>query len=129
MSGTLVLIATPIGNLGDLSPRAIAAISECDALCCEDTRRTGLMLNHFGLAGKTYIVVNEHTEHDASREVVERLLAGETIGLVTDAAVVGQADPEVGDRIMTMDGLLRSIRYPFECVGQALVVVKREQPE
>ena len=98
MSGTLVLIATPIGNLGDLSPRAIAAISECDALCCEDTRRTGLMLNHFGLAGKTYIVVNEHTEHDASREVVERLLAGETIGLVTDAGTPGISDP--GERIV-----------------------------
>ena len=98
MSGTLVLIATPIGNLGDLSPRAIEAIAECDALCCEDTRRTGLMLNHFGLAGKTYIVVNEHTEHDASREVVERLLAGETIGLVTDAGTPGISDP--GERIV-----------------------------
>ena len=93
-----MLIATPIGNLGDLSPRAIEAISECDALCCEDTRRTGLMLNHFGLAGKTYIVVNEHTEHDASREVVERLLAGETIGLVTDAGTPGISDP--GERIV-----------------------------
>ena len=98
MSGTLVLIATPIGNLGDLSPRAIEAIAECDALCCEDTRRTGLMLNHFGLAGKTYIVVNEHTEHDACREVVERLLAGETIGLVTDAGTPGISDP--GERIV-----------------------------
>ena len=98
MSGTLVLIATPIGNLGDLSPRAIEAIAECDALCCEDTRRTGLMLNHFGLAGKTYIVVNEHTEHDASREVVERLLVGETIGLVTDAGTPGISDP--GERIV-----------------------------
>jgi 16S rRNA (cytidine1402-2'-O)-methyltransferase len=98
VSGALVLIATPIGNLGDLSQRAIEALSSCDALCCEDTRRTGLMLTHLGLSGKTYIVVNEHTEHDASREVIERLLAGETIGLVTDAGTPGISDP--GERIV-----------------------------
>lgn len=98
MSGSLVLIATPIGNLGDLSQRSIEALSTCDALCCEDTRRTGLMLNNLGLPSKTYIVVNEHTEHEASREVVERLLAGETIGLVTDAGTPGISDP--GERLV-----------------------------
>ena len=98
MSGQLVLIATPIGNLGDLSQRALEALSTCDALCCEDTRRTGLMLNNLGLPSKTYIVVNEHTEYDASRDVIERLLAGETIGLVTDAGTPGISDP--GERLV-----------------------------
>ena len=93
MSGSLVLIATPIGNMGDLSQRALDALATCDALCCEDTRRTGLMLNNLGLSGKTYIVVNEHTEHDATNEVIERLLAGETVGLVTDAGTPGISDP------------------------------------
>ena len=93
MSGSLVLIATPIGNMGDLSQRALDALATCDALCCEDTRRTGLMLNNLGLSGKTYIIVNEHTEHDATNEVIERLLAGETVGLVTDAGTPGISDP------------------------------------
>ena len=98
MSGSLVLIATPIGNMGDLSQRALDALATCDALCCEDTRRTGLMLNNLGLSGKTYIVVNEHTEHDATNEVIERLLAGETVGLVTDAGTPGISDP--GERLV-----------------------------
>lgn len=93
MSGSLVLIATPIGNMGDLSQRALDALATCDALCCEDTRRTGLMMNNLGLSGKTYIIVNEHTEHDATNEVIERLLAGETVGLVTDAGTPGISDP------------------------------------
>ncbi|MFM9111755.1 MAG: 16S rRNA (cytidine(1402)-2'-O)-methyltransferase [Actinomycetota bacterium] len=98
MSGSLVLIATPIGNMGDLSQRALDALATCDALCCEDTRRTGLMLNNLGLSGKTYIVVNEHTEHDATNDVVERLLAGQTVGLVTDAGTPGISDP--GERLV-----------------------------
>lgn len=98
MSGSLVLIATPIGNMGDLSQRALDALATCDALCCEDTRRTGLMMNNLGLSGKTYIVVNEHTEHDATNEVIERLLAGETVGLVTDAGTPGISDP--GERLV-----------------------------
>ena len=98
MSGSLVLIATPIGNMGDLSQRALDALATCDALCCEDTRRTGLMLNNLGLSGKTYIVVNEHTEHDATNDVIERLLAGQTVGLVTDAGTPGISDP--GERLV-----------------------------
>ena len=98
MSGSLVLIATPIGNMGDLSQRALDALATCDALCCEDTRRTGLMMNNLGLSGKTYIIVNEHTEHDATNEVIERLLAGETVGLVTDAGTPGISDP--GERLV-----------------------------
>lgn len=98
MSGSLVLIATPIGNMGDLSQRALDALATCDVLCCEDTRRTGLMMNNLGLSGKTYIVVNEHTEHDATNEVIERLLAGETVGLVTDAGTPGISDP--GERLV-----------------------------
>ncbi len=98
MSGSLVLIATPIGNMGDLSQRALDALATCDALCCEDTRRTGLMMNNLGLSGKNYIVVNEHTEHDATNEVIERLLAGETVGLVTDAGTPGISDP--GERLV-----------------------------
>ena len=64
--GVLVLVGTPIGNLGDLAPRAVEALSSADAICCEDTRRTGRLLQHAGVERRPLAVVNEHTE---AREV------------------------------------------------------------
>ncbi|HEY8092701.1 MAG TPA: SAM-dependent methyltransferase, partial [Acidimicrobiales bacterium] len=61
-SGRLVLVATPIGNLGDLSPRAVASLTEADVIVCEDTRRTGRLLEHAGVAKRRLLVANEHTE-------------------------------------------------------------------
>ena len=75
--GRLVLVATPIGNLGDLSPRAVSALAEADVIVCEDTRRTGRLLEHAGVAKRRLIVANEHAEAAAAAEV-GRLLASVT---------------------------------------------------
>ena len=96
--GTLILVATPIGNLGDMTQRATEALSNADVVCCEDTRRTGLLLQHLGISGKKYIVINEHTEHDACEEVVQRILGGSNVALVSDAGTPGISDP--GERLV-----------------------------
>lgn len=94
----LVLVGTPIGNLGDLSPRAIEALRLADAICCEDTRRTGRLLQHAGIERKPLIVVNDHTEVAAAVAVLERLGAGERVAVVTDAGMPGISDP--GERLV-----------------------------
>lgn len=97
-SGTLTLVATPIGNLSDISPRAVEALQAADVVCCEDTRRTGMLLQHLGISGKKYIVINEHTEFDACDDVVGKLLAGSEVALVSDAGTPGISDP--GERLV-----------------------------
>jgi 16S rRNA (cytidine1402-2'-O)-methyltransferase len=91
--GTLMLVATPIGNLGDLSPRAIEALTEVEAIVCEDTRRTGRLLAHFGIPNKKLIVANEHTESNAAVTVVGLLTGGGKVAVVTDAGLPGISDP------------------------------------
>jgi 16S rRNA (cytidine1402-2'-O)-methyltransferase len=93
-----VLVGTPIGNLGDLSPRAVEALAAADAICCEDTRRTGRLLQHAGVARKPLIVVNDHTEEQATDGVLARLAAGERVAVVTDAGMPGISDP--GERLV-----------------------------
>jgi 16S rRNA (cytidine1402-2'-O)-methyltransferase len=94
----LVLVGTPIGNLGDLSPRAVEALEAADAICCEDTRRTGRLLQHAGVARTPLIVVNDHTEVAATAGVLLRLAAGERVAVVTDAGMPGISDP--GERLV-----------------------------
>ncbi|HJR25013.1 MAG TPA: SAM-dependent methyltransferase, partial [Acidimicrobiales bacterium] len=94
----LVLVGTPIGNLADLSPRAIEALRGADAICCEDTRRTGRLLQHAGIEKRPLVVVNDHTEAAAVRGVLERLARGERVAVVTDAGMPGIADP--GERLV-----------------------------
>ena len=93
MSGRLVLVGTPIGNLGDLSPRALEALGQAVVVACEDTRRTGRLLSHFGISSPTYIVVNEHTEGDAVERVLGHVQRGDTVVLVSDAGMPGVSDP------------------------------------
>ncbi|MGV3759022.1 MAG: 16S rRNA (cytidine(1402)-2'-O)-methyltransferase [Actinomycetota bacterium] len=95
---TLVLVGTPIGNLGDLSPRAVEALSGADAICCEDTRRTGRLLQHAGVGHRPLVVVNDHTEVSAVPGVLARLAAGERVAVVTDAGMPGISDP--GERLV-----------------------------
>jgi 16S rRNA (cytidine1402-2'-O)-methyltransferase len=96
--GSLVLVATPIGNLGDLSPRAVEALSAVDAICCEDTRRTGKLLQHAGVERPPLIVVNDHTEAREVARVLARLDRGERVAAVTDAGMPGISDP--GERLV-----------------------------
>lgn len=98
MAGALVLVGTPIGNLGDLSPRAVDALGRAQLIACEDTRRTGKLLAHAGVASPGYLVVNEHTEAAAAGRIVERVLAGERVALVSDAGMPGLSDP--GERVV-----------------------------
>jgi 16S rRNA (cytidine1402-2'-O)-methyltransferase len=97
-SGALVLVATPIGNLGDLSPRAVDELGRADVIACEDTRRTGRLLEHAGVGRRPLIVVNDHTEAGAVRDVLARLTRGERVVVVTDAGTPGISDP--GERLV-----------------------------
>ena len=93
MSGLLVLVGTPIGNLGDLSARAVEALAAAELVCCEDTRRTGRLLEHAGVSGARLRRVDEHTEAGAAPEVCELLAAGATVAVVTDAGMPALTDP------------------------------------
>lgn len=91
--GTLVLVGTPIGNLSDLSPRAVEALEAADLVCCEDTRRTGRLLEHAGVRGARLRRVDEHTETEETTGVCELLAAGATVAVVTDAGMPAVTDP------------------------------------
>jgi len=88
----LYLIATPIGNLGDITLRALETLKSVDAVACEDTRKTGLLLNHFAIK-KPMLAFHEHNELRVGEKIIERLLAGQSIALVTDAGTPGISDP------------------------------------
>ncbi|MFZ9795161.1 MAG: 16S rRNA (cytidine(1402)-2'-O)-methyltransferase [Ilumatobacteraceae bacterium] len=98
MSGKLVLVATPIGNLADITARAIDALREADVICCEDTRHSSKLLQHIGVADKPLLVVNEHTEYDIREKIVDLVSKGKAVALITDAGSPGISDP--GERIV-----------------------------
>ncbi|MGA7616864.1 MAG: 16S rRNA (cytidine(1402)-2'-O)-methyltransferase [Thermoanaerobaculia bacterium] len=92
MAGRLLLIGTPIGNLGDLSPRAREAMQRVSLLLCEDTRHTGKLLEHFGID----VPLESHHEHNESEKleaILARLEGGETLGIVSDAGMPLLSDP------------------------------------
>lgn len=90
--GTLYICATPIGNLEDITYRAVRIMGECDAIACEDTRQTVKLLNHYGIK-KPLISYHEHNERMRTEELLQRLEAGENIVLVSDAGLPGISDP------------------------------------
>jgi 16S rRNA (cytidine1402-2'-O)-methyltransferase len=98
VSAALVLVATPIGNLGDLSPRAAEELAAADVVACEDTRRTGRLFAHLGVAAPAMLVVNDHTEARAVRDVLGRLDQGQRVVVVSDAGMPGISDP--GERLV-----------------------------
>lgn len=91
-SGILYVVATPIGNLQDISLRALDILKNVDAIAAEDTRHTSGLLNHFGIS-KKLIAVHEHNEHQSAEKLLMQLNAGESIALVTDAGTPGISDP------------------------------------
>ncbi len=123
MTGKLVLVATPIGNLGDLTPRAVEVLAKADVVACEDTRRTGRLLAHAGVTAPRLLVVNEHTETATAAEIAELVVAGNTVALVTDAGTPAVSDP--GARVVhaTLDagGEVETIPGPSAALA-ALVV-------
>ena len=94
---TLYLVATPIGNLEDITLRALRTLKECDLVAAEDTRRTGLLLKHFDIS-KPLLSYFQFNEAKRSEELIERLRRGEKIALVTDAGSPGISDP--GERVV-----------------------------
>ena len=88
----LYLVATPIGNLGDITLRALDVLRRADRIACEDTRQTQKLLNHFDIATPT-VSCHEHNERQRATELVEALKAGGRIALVSDAGMPGISDP------------------------------------
>lgn len=91
-ASVLYMVATPIGNLADLSLRAIYILSLCDTLACEDTRQTQRLLKVLGLQ-KPMVSLHQHNEHQASEHLLQRLASGERVAYVTDAGTPGISDP------------------------------------
>lgn len=91
--GTVQLVATPIGNLGDITFRAVEAIRMADLVACEDTRRSGRLLEHLGIRGKNLVALHDHNERSRSAAIVERVLQGARLVYLSDAGTPGVSDP------------------------------------
>ncbi len=92
MAGTLYVVATPIGNLSDITERAIKTLNEVDLIACEDTRHTQKLLNHFGIHTRT-ISYHEHNEQQRTEQLIEKLKQGSNIAIVSDAGSPAISDP------------------------------------
>ncbi|MBC3918668.1 16S rRNA (cytidine(1402)-2'-O)-methyltransferase [Undibacterium sp. CY18W] len=91
-AGTLYVVATPIGNVADISLRALHLLSLADAIACEDTRNTAQLLGRYGIS-KPLIAAHQHNEREVAEKILQRLQAGERIALVSDAGTPGVSDP------------------------------------
>ena len=109
----LYLIPTPVGNMEDMTFRAIRLLKEADLILCEDTRTSGILLKHFQIEGKRLMAHHKFNEHGTSKNIVERLKSGETVCLITDAGTPGISDPgfflvreavEAGIEVQTLPG-------------------------
>lgn len=127
MSGRLVLVGTPIGNLGDLSHRAAELLAAADVVACEDTRRTGRLLAHLGVRAPSLLRLDEHTEAGRADELVGRVLGGATVAVVSDAGMPGLSDPGglVVDAAIDAGAVIEVVPGPFAAavalVGSGLV--------
>jgi 16S rRNA (cytidine1402-2'-O)-methyltransferase len=92
VAGTLYVVATPIGNLSDLSPRACDILKNCDLIAAEDTRHTGILLKHFQI-GTPQLSLHEHNEGARALEIIARLREGKSVALVSDAGTPAISDP------------------------------------
>jgi len=120
--GTLHVVATPIGNLGDLSARALETLKTVDAICAEDTRHTRQLLAHFGLE-RPLIALHDHNEEAQAAQLVARMQSGETFALVSDAGTPLVSDP--GFRLVraARAGGLRVSPVPGACAAIAALSV------
>src|SRR5262249_18136525 len=99
MGGILYIVSTPIGNLEDITQRALRILREVDLIACEDTRHTRKLLNHFGISTKA-VSYHEHNERERAEELCDLLTAGKNIALVSDAGTPLVSDP--GFRIVSL---------------------------
>ncbi|HXQ62705.1 MAG TPA: 16S rRNA (cytidine(1402)-2'-O)-methyltransferase [Acidimicrobiales bacterium] len=91
--GCLVMVSTPIGNLGDLSPRAVEVLGRADLVCCEDTRRTRALLTHAGITGQRLLSLHARNEVERLPQLLAELAAGKTVAVVSDAGTPTVSDP------------------------------------
>ena len=144
--GTLHVVATPIGNLADLTPRAQEVLRAVAAICAEDTRRSGQLLAHFGI-DKPLLALHEHNEDALAQRIVARLLGGDSLALVSDAGTPLVSDPgyrlvravrEAGVRVSPVPGACAAIaalsvaglpsdRFSFEGFLPAKASARRER--
>lgn len=92
-AGRIILVPTPIGNLGDITLRALEVLKNADRIACEDTRHSGPLLAHHGITGKPLVSLHEHNEAKRAPEIAAAAAAGETIALISDAGMPGVSDP------------------------------------
>lgn len=121
--GELVLVSTPIGNLGDLSPRASEVLASADVICCEDTRHTGRLLSLTGIRAKRLLSLHAHNEAARTLEILDMLGDGAQVALVSDAGTPVVSDP--GRRVVdrAIDSGFRVISVPGPSAVLAAIVV------
>lgn len=93
ISGRIVLVPTPIGNLSDITLRALEVLKSADRIACEDTRHSGVLLAHHGISGKPLVALHEHNEARRTPDLIAAARAGETIAVISDAGMPGISDP------------------------------------
>ena len=123
-TGSLVLVATPIGNLGDLSPRALSALESADLICCEDTRRTRTLLSAMDLrAAGRLVSLHEHNERDRTASVLDAVAQGKAVVVGSDAGTPGISDP--GSRLVkaALDAGLHVTTVPGPSAVLAALVI------
>ena len=120
--GTLYLVATPIGNLGDITDRAERTLREADFIAAEDTRVTRKLLGHLGIK-KPLVSYYEHNRRDSGKKILDRILAGESCALVTDAGTPGISDPG-GDLVLLCAGAgINMSSIPGPCAAVAALAI------
>lgn len=92
-SGRVILVPTPIGNLGDITLRALDALRTADRIACEDTRHSARLLNHYEISGKPLVALHDHNEARRAPDLVEAARGGETVAVISDAGMPGISDP------------------------------------
>ncbi len=122
------MVATPIGNLADIGLRALHVLALADTIACEDTRRTGSLLQSYGLH-KPLLAVHEHNEAEAAAHVVERLRSGQRVAYVSDAGTPGLSDPGARLVAAVRDAGLRSVPVPGASSVTALLSVTGFTPQ
>ena len=120
--GVLYVVATPIGNLDDITLRAIKILKQVQLVAAEDTRRTGILLRHFGIE-TSILSVHEHNERARVERIVAQLAKGESVALVTDAGTPGISDPGAA-----LVAAIREAGFKVEPIPGASAVVPRPYP-
>jgi 16S rRNA (cytidine1402-2'-O)-methyltransferase len=111
MAGTLYLVSTPIGNLEDITHRAVRLLGEVEVIACEDTRHTRKLLNHYGINTRT-ISYHEHNERERAAELIKQLKRGSDVAVVSDAGTPGISDPGFRLARLAIENEVRVVPVP-----------------